>query len=130
MSTLLSQAQEKLQNTESSMKFMQAEHAHTLHGLHDEIHKLQTKCSGKLLTAQSLCSWVLISGHSYFAIISHCSFNKYSRYFPEHSDALQFKIAPFTLDISSTIFRIPLLCTAFHDPSLKAFFRCLLLWTM
>ncbi|XP_063674925.1 coiled-coil domain-containing protein 92-like [Bolinopsis microptera] len=45
MSTLLSQVQEKLQNTESSMRFMQAEHAQTLHGLHDEIHKLQNKCS-------------------------------------------------------------------------------------
>jgi hypothetical protein len=46
MSTLLSQVQEQLQNTESSMRFMQAEHAHTLRGLHDEIHKLQNKCSG------------------------------------------------------------------------------------
>ena len=46
MSTLLSQVQEKLQNTESSMRFMQAEHAQTLRGLHDEIHKLQNKCSG------------------------------------------------------------------------------------
>jgi len=45
MSTLLSQVQEQLQNTESSMRFMQAEHAHTLRGLHDEIHKLQNKCS-------------------------------------------------------------------------------------
>lgn len=43
--TLLGQVQEKLQNTESSMRFMQAEHAQTLRGLHDEIHKLQTKCS-------------------------------------------------------------------------------------
>lgn len=45
MSTLLAHTQEKLQNVESSMGFMQAEHAHTLHGLHEEIHKLQTKCS-------------------------------------------------------------------------------------
>ena len=45
MSTMLSQVQEKLQNTESSMRFMQAEHAQTLRGLHDQIHKLQTQCS-------------------------------------------------------------------------------------
>ena len=34
------------QNMQSSILFMQQEHAKTLSGLHDEIHRLQKKCSG------------------------------------------------------------------------------------
>ena len=38
----------KQKNLESSILFMQQEHSNTLKGLHEEIHKLQQKCSGKL----------------------------------------------------------------------------------
>jgi len=34
------------QNMQSSILFMQQEHANTLSGLHNEIHRLQQKCSG------------------------------------------------------------------------------------
>ena len=37
-------------NLESSILFMQQEHANTLKALHEEIQKLQKKCSGKLST--------------------------------------------------------------------------------
>ena len=64
MSTVLSQVQDKLQNTESSMNFMQAEHAQTLHGLHDEIHKLQTKCGGEssymMFQAIIICQYIIM----------------------------------------------------------------------
>lgn len=34
---------QKLRNAESSLVFMQEQHARTLEGLHEEIHKLQKK---------------------------------------------------------------------------------------
>jgi coiled-coil domain-containing protein 92 len=37
-------------NLESSILFMQQEHAATLKALHEEIKKLQKKCSGKIRT--------------------------------------------------------------------------------
>lgn len=35
----------KLRNAESSILFMQQEHAKTLQALHQELHKLQKKCA-------------------------------------------------------------------------------------
>ena len=37
----------RLRNREVSILFMQQEHATTLKGLHEEIEKLQKRCSGK-----------------------------------------------------------------------------------
>ena len=46
---MLAQAiQQKLKNAESTILFMRDQHAKTLEGLHDEIHKLQKKNASKL----------------------------------------------------------------------------------
>ena len=46
-------------NLESSILFMQQEHANTLKALHEEIQKLQKKCSGKVSKhcIISVCMW-------------------------------------------------------------------------
>ncbi|KAI8494746.1 Coiled-coil domain of unknown function [Branchiostoma belcheri] len=41
----LTQLQDKLRSAQSSILFMQQEHAKTLKGLHEEMHKLQKKCA-------------------------------------------------------------------------------------
>lgn len=46
MAGTLAQARVQLQNAESSILFMQQEHAKTLQGLYAEINKLQQKCGG------------------------------------------------------------------------------------
>lgn len=46
MAGTLAQARVQLQNAESSILFMQQEHAKTLQGLYAEINKLQKKCGG------------------------------------------------------------------------------------
>lgn len=46
MAGTLAQARVQLQNAESSILFMQQEHAKTLQGLYAEISKLQKKCGG------------------------------------------------------------------------------------
>lgn len=46
MAGSLSEARLQLQNAESSILFMQQEHAKTLQGLYSEITKLQKKCGG------------------------------------------------------------------------------------
>ena len=45
---MTSQAAIHKRNLESSILFMQQEHANTLKALHEEIQKLQKKCSGNL----------------------------------------------------------------------------------
>ena len=40
-------ARQKLKNAESSILFMREQHAKTLEGLHEEIHKLQKKNASK-----------------------------------------------------------------------------------
>lgn len=47
MAGTLAQAHVQLQNAESSILFMQQEHAKTLQGLYAEINKLQKKCGGR-----------------------------------------------------------------------------------
>lgn len=44
--TMATQAAVHKRNLESSILFMQTEHAQTLKGLHEEIKNLQKKCSG------------------------------------------------------------------------------------
>ena len=39
----------RLRNREVSILFMQKEHAATLKGLHEEIRRLQQKCSGEVV---------------------------------------------------------------------------------
>ena len=46
MTETLADTRLQLQNAESSILFMQKEHAQTLQGLHAEISKLQKKCGG------------------------------------------------------------------------------------
>lgn len=41
-------------NLESSILFMQQEHAATLKALHEEIQKLQKKCTGNIFTCEKL----------------------------------------------------------------------------
>lgn len=50
MAGTLAQAHVQLQNAESSILFMQQEHAKTLQGLYAEINKLQKKCGGIFAT--------------------------------------------------------------------------------
>ena len=46
---MLAQAtKQRLKNAESAIAFMRDQHAKTLEGLHDEIHKLQKKNASKL----------------------------------------------------------------------------------
>ena len=47
MAGTLAQTRLQLQNAESSVLFMQQEHANTLQGLYTEINKLQKKCGGR-----------------------------------------------------------------------------------
>lgn len=46
MAQTLTDTRLQLQNAESSILFMQQEHAQTLRGLYAEISKLQKKCGG------------------------------------------------------------------------------------
>ena len=49
---MLAQTRQKLRNAESSIAFMQEQHAKTLEGLHHEIQKLQHKNARKLVANQ------------------------------------------------------------------------------
>ena len=44
---LAQETRQKLRNAESSIAFMQEQHARTLEGLHEEIQKLQKKNASK-----------------------------------------------------------------------------------
>lgn len=52
--TMATQAAVHKRNLESSILFMQTEHAQTLKGLHEEIKNLQKKCSGNPQKTSSL----------------------------------------------------------------------------
>jgi len=51
---MLAEARMKLRNAESSIAFLQTQHAEILQGLHAEIQTLQQKCARKLHDAISL----------------------------------------------------------------------------
>ena len=53
---MTSQAAIHKRNLESSILFMQQEHAGTLKALHEEIQKLQKKCSGEVVKAYHISS--------------------------------------------------------------------------
>ena len=46
---MASVSQMRQDSLQKSILFMQQEHANTLKGLHEEIQKLQKKCSGRLI---------------------------------------------------------------------------------
>lgn len=60
MAGTLAQAHVQLQNAESSILFMQQEHAKTLQGLYAEINKLQKKCGGKDIRHSKIFSSVFV----------------------------------------------------------------------
>jgi len=74
-------------NMESSILFMQQEHAATLRALHEEIQKLQKKCSGIILNSNFyilystiFCYYVqiIISSYSLFHVrLTHIILNEY-----------------------------------------------------
>lgn len=43
----------QLQSARKNILFMETEHAKTLHGLHNEIKSLQSKCNGKFFDVMS-----------------------------------------------------------------------------
>ena len=54
---MASVSQMRQDSLQKSILFMQQEHANTLKGLHEEIQKLQKKCSGKLIAKLQIFSY-------------------------------------------------------------------------
>ena len=71
---MTSQAAIHKRNLESSILFMQQEHAGTLKALHEEIQKLQKKCSGEVVKAYHISSairWVFsLQNNSYYKLLN------------------------------------------------------------
>lgn len=57
---MLAEARMKLKNAESSIAFLQTQHAEILQGLHAEIQMLQQKCARELYTMSS-CRFSVIN---------------------------------------------------------------------